>query len=193
MENTSSVLEVNINGSGQIRKLSIKKADINTCCFEHNGRKDMSALMIASYCGDHKSVELLLENGAQVDLKDNDGWSALMYASLNGHSEVVKLLLENSAQVDLKDNRGCSVLMLASMMGHSEVVKRLLENGAQVDSVDEEGALMCAIIMWVYKVLLDNGAQVDWTNDINSALMLVGSEDTSKLSNCCWRMVLRWT
>ena len=46
--------------------------------------------------------EILLENGAQVDLQKESGWCVLMSASKNGHAEVVEILLENVAQVDLQ-------------------------------------------------------------------------------------------
>lgn len=40
--------------------------------------KEWCALTIASNCGHHEIVELLLDKGAaQVDLQDMDGWSAL--------------------------------------------------------------------------------------------------------------------
>ena len=121
-------------------------------------------------------VKLLLENGAQVDLTDNDGDSALMLASKAGHSEVVKLLLANNAQVDLTDNDGDSALIYASQEGHSEVVKLLLANNAQVDLKDNDGdsALMCASQEGhseVVTLLLENGAQ-DYRNnsDMSAAL-----------------------
>ena len=63
-------------------------------------------------------AKLLLENGAQVDLQQNDGWSALMLASRCGHCEVAKLLLENGAQVDLQQNDRSSALISASQNGH---------------------------------------------------------------------------
>ena len=56
-------------------------------------------------------VELLLENGAQVDLQGGKGWSALMHASWSGHSEVVQLLLDKGAQVDLLSGVRFSALL----------------------------------------------------------------------------------
>ncbi len=57
--------------------------------------------MIASQNGHAEAVNILLENGAEVNLQQKDGWSAIMVACHNGHAEVVKVLLENDPEVNL--------------------------------------------------------------------------------------------
>ncbi len=37
-------------------------------------------------------VKLLLENGADVNKSNNNGWTALMFANQYGYTEIVKLL-----------------------------------------------------------------------------------------------------
>ncbi len=59
--------------------------------------------MAASHYGCAEIVRILLENGAHVDLQDENGLSALMKASENGQAHVVKILLENGAQINLKN------------------------------------------------------------------------------------------
>ena len=39
-----------------------------------------------------KELKILLENGANIDEKDNRGRTPFHYASWNGHLEIVKLL-----------------------------------------------------------------------------------------------------
>ena len=60
--------------------------------------------MVASHNGHLDVVRLLLENGATVDSRADDGWTSLMAASQNGHLDVVRLLLENSAAVESHHN-----------------------------------------------------------------------------------------
>ena len=48
--------------------------------------------------GDYAEVKRLIEEGANVNAKDNDGATALMWASLKGHQEVSKLLIEAGAK-----------------------------------------------------------------------------------------------
>jgi len=78
------------------------------------------------------NVQILLANGAQVDLQNEDGLSALMIASMIGHSEVVERLLASGAQINLHNKIGMSALRIASQKGHGEVVKILLAKKANV-------------------------------------------------------------
>ena len=43
-------------------------------------------------------VKLLLEKGAELETKDNDGRTPLSWAAEKGHEAVVKLLLEKGAK-----------------------------------------------------------------------------------------------
>ena len=63
--------------------------------------------MIASQNGHSGIVNLLLENGAQVDLQKKDGWSAIEIANLNGHSEIVKQLQMYGARVHPSSSGEC--------------------------------------------------------------------------------------
>ncbi len=96
-------------------------------------------------------VKVLLENNAQVDLQNKEGWSSLIVASILGHTGVVKVLLENNAHVDFQNKMqglGFS-LMYASFCGWNDVVQLLLGNDAQVDLKDDEGwsSLMAASLL----------------------------------------------
>jgi hypothetical protein len=73
-------------------------------------------------------VKLLLEKGAELESKDNDGRTPLSWAAKNGHKAVVKLLLEKGAELESKDRvDGRTPLSWAAENGHSAVVKLLLE------------------------------------------------------------------
>ena len=67
-------------------------------------------------------VKLLLDHGADVNVKDEDGETPLFCASNNGHKEIVKLLLEHGADVNAKNNYGNSPLHCVSEKGHTEIV-----------------------------------------------------------------------
>ena len=75
-----------------------------------NHKKWNSLLLSSSYTRTTSSldtVKLLIENGADINIKEKDGWTALMLACRNSNTEssleTVKLLLENGANVNLRD------------------------------------------------------------------------------------------
>ena len=60
-------------------------------------------LMLASQRGHLEIVQMLLENGARVDMVTEMGHSALILAAINNHPRVVKMLLDWGSQKNLKD------------------------------------------------------------------------------------------
>lgn len=63
-----------------------------------------TALMLAVSHGRLEMVELLLESGADVNMKDDDGSTALMCATEHGHVDIVKTLLSHpDIDMSLKD------------------------------------------------------------------------------------------
>jgi ankyrin repeat protein len=55
----------------------------------------------AAYTGDKKIVELLIAEGADLDVKDKDGWAPLNNAVKKGHEKIVELLLDKGANVNI--------------------------------------------------------------------------------------------
>ena len=98
-----------------------------------------TALHIASRKGYVELVEMLLNNGADVNATDNNGNTALSFASQNGHTEIVAMLLAARADVNIKSDFGGTALMLASLRGHTEIVAKLLEKGADVNTENNYG------------------------------------------------------
>ena len=47
-------------------------------------------------------MKLLVEKGAELDSKDEDGQTPLLWAAFFGHEAVAKLLVEKGAELDLK-------------------------------------------------------------------------------------------
>ena len=115
---------------------------------------------------DIEKVQVLLDQGIDVNLQDVSGWTALILASMRGDEALVKFLLKNRANPNLQRNDGWTALILASALGHGKVVKLLLENSAEVNLSSFGGytALMSASESGhdtVVKLLLDNGADVN--------------------------------
>lgn len=70
-------------------------------------------LHTAALQGHETIVKLLLEKGADVNVKDRDGRTALHMASSQGHDVVTRLLLEKGIDVGAEDKIGWTALDLA--------------------------------------------------------------------------------
>ena len=96
-------------------------------------------LMFAVNNLDHEMIDLLLEFGADVNVKDDFGQTALMYASVKGDTSVVGRLIRKKADINAANHKGKSSLTLAAREKHYEVVKMLLFNEAEVNHQDDFG------------------------------------------------------
>lgn len=62
------------------------------------------ALLVAAALGHVPVVEELLNQGARIDLRDDDGRNALALAARAGERRVVELLLHRGASIDMRDD-----------------------------------------------------------------------------------------
>lgn len=116
------------------RVLLDKSADVNAPPVPSS--RD-TALTIAADKGHFRFVELLLQRGAQVDVKNKKGSSPLWLACNGGHLDVVQLLVNAKADIDSQDNRKVSCLMAAFRKGHVKVVKWMVKHVTQFPSDQE--------------------------------------------------------
>ena len=127
-------------------------------------------LLLSLESGHIDIARYLIEQGADINLKDKDKASPLHNAAYLGNLEIVDLLLKKGvASLDEGNYRGQTPLHLACERGHPGVVTRLLEAGADVEARDILGRtpLMTTATsknMEVVNALLKKGA------DINAAL-----------------------
>lgn len=98
-----------------------------------------AALHLAVDRRNQKMIELLIENGANIEKEtDRDGNTALTLAILKGYENMVRLLLEKGADME-RVGAEESPLLLASNTGHEGIFRLLLSYGANVQRVDGEG------------------------------------------------------
>lgn len=102
-----------------------------------HGLHGKTPLMSACHYGKQDVAELLLNNGANPNLKATRGFilsneeTPLIFAAKNGQVEIVKLLLSlPSIEIDTQDNNRLTALMWAAYLGKPKVVKLLLEKDA---------------------------------------------------------------
>jgi ankyrin repeat protein len=85
-------------------------------------------------------VQELLQHGAQINARDNDGNTALHFAVVTGDFELVRGLISLGASVNIRNNRGETTLHSAvSTWVFPEIVEHLLHKGACASAQDLEG------------------------------------------------------
>jgi len=84
------------------------------------------------------TIELLIESGCELDIRDKRGTTPLMLACLFGNIKLVKFLLENGADLEARDKEGWLPLNYCSYGGRVEAAKHLVvEEGASLDIKDK--------------------------------------------------------
>jgi ankyrin repeat protein len=123
----------------ETRKLLDRGSDVNAR-HDNNG---MTPLMCAAWgdasvknpgqvvCDHPGVVKLLLERGASVKARDNDGKTALHHAAEHGQDAIAKILIDAGADVTARDAAGRTPLQWAEMGKHDKTIAVLKEAGAK--------------------------------------------------------------
>ena len=73
-----------------------------------------------------KSTKLLLDYGADPQMRMTGGWTPAHCAAEGGYTEVLKILIEHKCPMYLTDDSGDTPADVAAVYGH-KTVKKLLE------------------------------------------------------------------
>ena len=117
------------------------------------------------------TVNFLVEEGADIEAKNNEGHIPLVWASCCGYLEIVEFIVDKGADIEAKDEHGHTPLIIASEFGHIKVVKFLIERGADIEAKDNDGytplitASMFGHNIEVVKFLIEKGADIEAKNN----------------------------
>jgi len=92
--------------------------------------------------GQKEVVLLLLQYGARIDDRDNDGITAIMYAAYHGHAGPVEVLLNWGADADVQNKAGQTAHQLAINAGFEEAAGAI-ERGPTI-SVSLSSVISCS-------------------------------------------------
>ncbi|XP_053665310.1 uncharacterized protein LOC128714461 [Anopheles marshallii] len=95
----------------------------------------LTPLQIAARKGYPDVAQLLLEHGANVQLRDVSGNSALHFAVECGCVKTVRLLLRHGASSGVRNSLGKSPLELAIASEHRKICRMVLHSGQKVESI----------------------------------------------------------
>jgi ankyrin repeat domain-containing protein 50 len=77
---------------------------------------------------------LLLDGGANIEAKDDQGITVLHGPAFRGEVALTRLLLDRGADIEAKSNWGGTALYGATVNKHEEVARLLLERGANIEA-----------------------------------------------------------
>ena len=94
---------------------------------------DAPAIQFAAYFGLEQIAKLLLERGADVEVRSSDRWTALTVAAWNGQYVMTQRLPEREADIGAKNLAGWMALAIAARNNELEIVQILLDTGANTE------------------------------------------------------------
>jgi hypothetical protein len=95
-----------------------------------------TSLHIACREGNFEIAKILIDNGANVNVVDNEGWSPLMRASLAGKEDIVEILLKGGAKAQLLNSLNESALVHATSAKCLGCINKIIENGNLIKTMD---------------------------------------------------------
>jgi len=157
--------------------------DVVRHLLEHGADTDAQAhtehstpLHVASYHGGFKVVQLLLERGANINARNEEGHTPLHRVLLDldddfgaEYFDAIQLLLEHGADVGALDGRQSTPLHVASKYGTAKATRLLLEHGADVHALDGNHSTPLHLASQgenaeLVRLLLDHGANIHARN-----------------------------
>ena len=129
-------------------------------------------LHLASYCGGFKVAQLLLDHGADINVRNKNGRTPLHGAvdelyddAEDWFFDAIQFLLKHGADVVAQDHDHMTPLHVASGYSGARVVRLLLEHSANVDALDNQSATPLHFAsqggcVGVAHVLIEHGADV---------------------------------
>ncbi len=139
---------------------------------------DATSLIEAAKTGDTASVQAMLWQQADVNLRAVDGSTALHWAANREDVKMVDLLLRAGADVKATNRHGVSALSLAALKGNAAIIELLLTAGADPNTALPEGetALMTAARtgrLDAVNVLIQHGANVQAKENVRDQTALM--------------------
>lgn len=141
-------------------------------------------LLVAVQNADTEKLIQLIEEGANVNIRNIYDETPLMLAVQYGFNEVVEVLIENGANVNAQSNFkiGRTALMFAVEHANTDIVLLLLKKGADINVHTKYGdtALSYSLKQNHYEIpafLITKGADVNFQNERGETALFITAEN----------------
>jgi ankyrin repeat protein len=105
--------------------------DLNEKNIQESG---WAPLHYASIYNRAEITKLLIENGANIEIKCDAGRTPLLEAATRGQTRVAKVLIEQGADVKASEKSGTSALGLAVLSGNTNMVRLIFKSGVDINA-----------------------------------------------------------
>ncbi len=131
------------SGDLDVAKLYLRagmNADSGEAPNPYRGTSHRTVLHVAAEIGQFKIAKLLIDNGANVNVRDSRGQQPLILASRGGSKEIVELLVSHGAEINPAEKEPPSTPLIAAIgRGHYDIAKYLISKGADVHVISQSG------------------------------------------------------
>lgn len=104
------------------------------------GKWEQTLLVKAIQSNQEKIALLLIENGADLNYKDNEEQRSLLFKTVfHSLTNIAQILIDKGVDVNSVCRHGATALMFASTLNKMEMVKLFVENGADATIKDHYG------------------------------------------------------
>lgn len=103
------------------------------------GVQGQPAIIFALQSGQVDSARKLMELGADLSAKNQQGHSVVHWAVMRRNNDFLQELIDEGAEIDLKDNNHYTPLIMAVYYANVDGAKTLLKAGCSVDVEDQQG------------------------------------------------------
>ena len=124
-----------------LRELIARGVDINHA---HLGLTPLLTATRDSWHGRPEAVMMLLANGADTRIADNDGYTPLHHAARSSDPAVAALLLDAGASHEALTKEGFNALGVACIANNWRLAKFLMERGSKSEPANGQSALIAA-------------------------------------------------
>ena len=135
-------------------------------------------LILAANAGDTPTVQKLIQEGADINGRDELGRTAVMAATHGNHVDTVLALIEAGADVDIRDNRMDNPFLYAGAEGLLDILKLTIAAGADTKLTNRFGgtALIPAAerghVEIVHELLTHTDVDVNHINNLGWTALL---------------------
>ena len=142
------------------------------------GKANITTIMQAVMDGSLNIIQILADNGANLEVRDSEGETPLFLAIREGKFTTVNTLIRNGANVNARNNKGITALITACINENAQknpqILRELLDAGANVNARDDQLGATALIITSavgnspeIIRALLEAGADPNLTSNEN--------------------------